>query len=463
MDCSDDILYSKIPLKFRNGSFRVLCVSDIHGGVGYDAENTAADLSALVEGLKPDLVMLLGDIAGPGMIHISNADELKAMLDSLCAPLEKAGIPWAHVFGNHDDNYGLDNSEAEKVYESYAHCVSKAGPAVLGGTGNYVLPVCGRNGKPLFAVYGLDSHRDTEKTFEHSDTLKNAPGGSERGIDTEQVKWYCSVSDRLREISGAPVPALMTFHVPLPEALFMSENAEQCGMTGFCEEEVSCPQINPGLFRAALSQGDIKAFCTGHDHVNTFEGTYCGIKLCSDGYLSYHACHDKRMRGGRIFDIDENNPSAVKTEFVRADAFRKQSDEGLKEVCGFLDKAETYYLATVEMTDSGTPAARVRPFGTADIFEGRLYIQTGREKPVAHQLKENPQIEICAMNEGRWIRIRGSAVLDERIEAQEHMLEKYPSLRSMYTPGDGNTEVYYLDGGMAEISSFGAPKKVIFF
>ena len=121
----------------------------------------------------------------------------------------------------------------------------------------------------------------------------------------------------------------------------------------------------------------------------------------------------------------------------------------MQEVYEFLKAAGTYYLATVE---NGQP--RVRPFGTIDLFEGRLYIQTGKVKPVAHQLKANPRIELSAMNGGSWIRVEAEAVLDERIEAQEHMLESYPSLRRMYTPGDGNTEVYYLKNVIATVSSF---------
>ena len=108
----------------------------------------------------------------------------------------------------------------------------------------------------------------------------------------------------------------------------------------------------------------------------------------------------------------------------------------MNEVYEFLKAAGIYYLATV---DGDQP--RVRPFGTIDLFEGRLYIQTGKVKDVANQLKANPKVELCAMHEGRWIRVEAEAVLDDNIEAQVHMLDNYPSLKAMYTPGDGNTEV----------------------
>lgn len=130
----------------------------------------------------------------------------------------------------------------------------------------------------------------------------------------------------------------------------------------------------------------------------------------------------------------------------------------MHEVFEFLKAAGTYYLATM---DGDQP--RVRPFGTINLFEDRLYIQTGKVKDVANQLKQNPKIEISAMLDGRWIRLEAEAILDENIEAQVHMLDNYPSLKAMYTPGDGNTEVYYLTNASAAICSFTAEPEVYEF
>ncbi len=130
----------------------------------------------------------------------------------------------------------------------------------------------------------------------------------------------------------------------------------------------------------------------------------------------------------------------------------------MKKVYEFLKRAEVYYLATVEGDQP-----RVRPFGTVDLFEDKLYIQTGKVKPVANQMKANPKVEISAMAEGKWIRLEAEAVLDERVEAQAHMLDEYPNLKAMYQPGDGNTEVYYLKNATAQICSFTEPPVVIKF
>ncbi len=130
----------------------------------------------------------------------------------------------------------------------------------------------------------------------------------------------------------------------------------------------------------------------------------------------------------------------------------------MKEVYDFLKKAETYYLATVEGNQP-----RVRPFGTVDLYEDKLYIQTGLVKDVAKQMLKNPKVEISAMAEGKWIRIAAEMVLDEDIAAQKHMLQEYPNLSAMYKPGDGNTAVFYLKNATAQICSFAEAPKVINF
>ena len=130
----------------------------------------------------------------------------------------------------------------------------------------------------------------------------------------------------------------------------------------------------------------------------------------------------------------------------------------MQEVCEFLKAAGTYYLATDE---GGQP--HVRPFGTAHVFDGKLYIQTGKVKAVSRQMHANPRIEICAMHEGRWLRIEASAVLDDRREARVSMLEAYPALQSMYSPDDGNTEVWYLRNASATFYSFTEPPRTVRF
>ena len=130
----------------------------------------------------------------------------------------------------------------------------------------------------------------------------------------------------------------------------------------------------------------------------------------------------------------------------------------MREVYEFLKQCGVYYLATVEGDQP-----RVRPFGTVDLFEGRLYIQTGKVKAVSKQIQANPNVELCAFMDGRWLRVAGRLVRDERVEAKRHMLDNYPTLKAMYSAEDDNTEVLYFTEATATFSSFTeAPRTVRF-
>ena len=130
----------------------------------------------------------------------------------------------------------------------------------------------------------------------------------------------------------------------------------------------------------------------------------------------------------------------------------------MKRVLDFLKKAEVYYLATVEGNQP-----RVRPFGTINEFEGKLYVQTGKVKPTSKQLVANPKAEICAFSDGAWIRVECELIEDDRFEARKSMLDAYPNLRRMYDENDGNTQVFYMQNATATISSFGGAPVVIEF
>ena len=130
----------------------------------------------------------------------------------------------------------------------------------------------------------------------------------------------------------------------------------------------------------------------------------------------------------------------------------------MKRVHDFLKKAEVYYLATV---DGDQP--RVRPFGTINEFEGKLYIQTGKVKPTSRQLAENNKAEICAFISDSWVRIACELVEDDRVEAKKSILDAYPYLRGMYDENDGNTQVFYMQNATATFSAFGKESEVVKF
>ena len=130
----------------------------------------------------------------------------------------------------------------------------------------------------------------------------------------------------------------------------------------------------------------------------------------------------------------------------------------MEKVCEFLKAAGAYYLATVEGDQP-----RVRPFGTANIFDGKLYIQTGKSKPVSKQLEVNPKAEICAFKDGVWLRVSCEFINDDRVEAKKAMLDAYPNLRDRYDEQDENTQVLYMKNAIVTFASFaGEPETYTF-
>ena len=132
--------------------------------------------------------------------------------------------------------------------------------------------------------------------------------------------------------------------------------------------------------------------------------------------------------------------------------------EAIERVCQFLNEAKTYYLATVEGDQP-----RVRPFGTALIYNGKLYIQTGKVKAVSKQLAANPKAEICAFHNGTWLRVAGELINDDDRDAKVAMLEKNPNLKRMYSADDDNTQVLYFRNATATFSSFTAEPETVTF
>ena len=178
-------------------------------------------------------------------------------------------------------------------------------------------------------------------------------------------------------------------------------------------------------------------------HVGCFFGVGPdgGRKITQCQLMENRQFTKKRFQGKIRIDMHKN---LHKGEFI------------MDEICRFLKECETYFLATVEGDQP-----RVRPFGTIEIFENKLYFQTGKAKPVTEQIMKNPKIEICGIIGGRWLRLTGEAVLDDRVEAKKHMLDAYPELREMYDENDGNTAVFYIRKGTARIDSFTEESKII--
>ena len=286
--------------------------------------------------LKPDLVLFTGDNIlgnhlldariGTRQIASGKAATMQIMKESIhhiCAPLEKRNIPFAMIYGNHDDMNAVSKDEQADIYRSYSMCLPMNTRNGKVDCDTYNIPVYSRDGeKVMFNLWMLDCAWYDK----YEDKCYTA-------IKPETVEWYKQTSAKLKEDNGGnPVPSLMFAHIPLPE---ITNLIEQCGPNdigavlthkrGWCRlrpdiargtmlEYPSILEESAGLFDAALECGDVKGIVSGHDHVNCFEGKYKGIDFIQTSCASFR-CYGGEMRGVRIFEIDERDPENYMTYF----------------------------------------------------------------------------------------------------------------------------------------------------
>ncbi|MCR4905114.1 MAG: metallophosphoesterase family protein [Clostridiales bacterium] len=321
----------KHPLRFdENGEFRILVFSDIHGPGAKISTLAKTNIALLVEREEPDLVLLDGD----NTWGLKDENTLKSCVGDIVEAFEERHIPWAHVYGNHDaESNNVKKETQQKIYESFAYCVSEAGDPSLPGVGNYVLPVYASDGsRVLFNVWMLDSGQyiTSAERAALAPVASIFPGytGAEYDfIRPAQIEWYREKSRAMEEYNGGKVPGLMAFHIPLQESYAAWVNREALEHTGEKREAVCSSAINSGMYSALFERGDIKAVVNGHDHVNDYMVNYGGIKLCYCSTVSETGYCNMDMLGARVFVIREDDPADVRTYMSYVDESRMEDPD----------------------------------------------------------------------------------------------------------------------------------------
>lgn len=317
----------KKQLRFNaDGKFRILMISDFHAGSrrkGFEDGNPYSPkvkeaVEALVAETNPDFVMVGGDQC------IGKSEEY--LYHSFCDimhPVLSRKIPWAHVYGNHDRESEMTTAEQQTVYEKIPHCFSQRGPEDIFGVCNYVIPILSSSSdKIAYNLFSLDSNREISDYIEQfgireedNNILLPFAFGS-RSVQAmpffEQVMWYYNTSREMEKQNGAKIPALMFMHNPILEFNLIFRNPEECNMYGEKREAVCCSELNSGLFTACLERGDVKGIFCGHEHMNAYHGTYCGIVLGYDSCVGYDMSAHDDVRGGRVIDIFEDGTLQTK-------------------------------------------------------------------------------------------------------------------------------------------------------
>ncbi|MDR1331970.1 MAG: metallophosphoesterase family protein [Tannerella sp.] len=272
---------AKPGLKFGNsGKFRIMQMTDLH--YHYEplkqAAGTLTFIREAVERVKPDLIMVTGDL-------VVSEDTRRAWQD-VAGALNDTKTPWAVVLGNHDSEYELTNRQIIDLLTTYTYCLAENGPDDITGNGNYVLPVLSSSsdGRPAAALYCFDTRK------QHN------------WLRYDQMDWYRQQSRRFAaENGGAMLPSLAFYHVPVPE---FNEVIGKPTTFGMQREEVCCPTQNSGSFTAMQENGDVMGIFIGHDHNNNYIGCLHNVCLAY-GYKSGRQSYGEIGRGVRVIELHE--------------------------------------------------------------------------------------------------------------------------------------------------------------
>lgn len=303
-------LYLKHVLRFNeDGKFKILAISDIQETCDYN-KLTENGIITLLERERPELVVLLGDNVNGH--KVKDVDTLRNYVKIMAKPMEERHVPWAHVWGNHDHDTGIDERLQQEAFEEMPYCVSKTCKEVRGQS-NFVLPILSHDSdKIVLNVFGLDSGNMCPNGSMPENKI--TPSSSIFGdLIFDRVLWYYRSSMELEEYNKEKIAGIMFIHIAPVEILNTKYNKDACGTTGHTDEFFQLAPINSGLFAACLERGDVKAICSGHTHENDAEGKYMGISISNDGSIGYGAYGKNDRRCGRIFEIDESNPFEINT------------------------------------------------------------------------------------------------------------------------------------------------------
>lgn len=292
------------------GEFKILAITDLHYTPVPD-EHGIALTEKLIEMEQPNLVIVTGDCLSGRDCESPQA--VRAAVANVAAAMEKKRVPWAIVFGNHDQEHfpktGLDKHAVLEIYASHPHNLNAGYERGLTGGGNkHLLIWDASETKPVYCIWLLDSN---EYVTEGKNTYYD-------WIHTDQILWYYQTSIQLEKQYGGKVPGLMFFHIPLRE---FNDMVNQAKIIGARHEPEAPAAINSGMFAAVLERGDVRGIYCGHDHTNNYVGRWKGVELGYVGSVGHRAYprvppddpSNGKVRGGRVFQITQGPPARHKT------------------------------------------------------------------------------------------------------------------------------------------------------
>ncbi len=277
-------------LKFNDDhKFKIVQFTDVHYISGRVESAVSIELiNEVLDAEKPDLVVFTGDVVW--------GQPSRQILDEVFEPVVDRKIPWAYIFGNHDDEFEMSRSEIMDYATLKPYCLAQAGDKSIGGVGNYIFEIKGTNdNKTQALLYLMDSHAYSK--------VKGVGGYDWFTFD--QIQWYRNQSKAYTKSNeGTPYPALAFFHIPLAEYPLMS--ADSTKIIGTKGEGECNGRLNSGMFTAMREAGDVMGTFVGHDHDNDYIGNYFDIYLAYGRYSGGKTVYNNLgLNGCRIIELQE--------------------------------------------------------------------------------------------------------------------------------------------------------------
>ena len=347
-------------LKFSGGSFTIMQATDVHG-IAKESPDTSRLLDAALDKIKPDLVVFTGDqIKGYGLSYLTGdkLEKVKQAIHNIAEPVNSRKIPFIVTFGNHDPQVGISLDKQLEIFKSYEHYVSPAEEFMF-DAGTVSIPIMSGDGlRQIFNIYLVDSRG-------------SAKGGGYAPVDKEQIEWYKSVREKLKEKNGGYIPSFVFQHIPVHEIykLFERVSKKTAGAVqafrthkgkyyklkkeisekgGIFLEPPSIPDINTGEFEAMSEKGDVVGMFFGHDHKNRFVGNVGGVDLGYCPGCGFGEYGNGVERGVRAYILNESEPRNYSTYTVTyRELFGKKVLKPLKKA--FYDKMPTSFDAAVPL------------------------------------------------------------------------------------------------------------------
>ena len=346
-------------LKFNsNGKFTIMQISDAQD-LPLVRKSLVRMINRACDVLHPDLVLFTGDnilgnhindaVIGTRQVasgHDATRKRVERAISHIVLPLEARRIPFAVLYGNHDDMNCIEKSEQSEIYGNYSSCVG-SGADVGAGCGTYDIPIMSSDGtRRAFTVWMLDS------------AGKGADGNWYTTISRNKIDWMLRKNEEIKKDLGA-LPSLVFQHVPIPETMQLIRECEKNNECiehdgrfyeldpkkahGIIGEYPDVCSENVGEFEALKEMGGVLAAVAGHDHLNCFEGRVDDIDIIQTACASFR-CYGNEMRGVRVFELDENKPFEYRTRTVTYfDLFKKTPLSVMRYINDADDKEKLKY------------------------------------------------------------------------------------------------------------------------